>query len=181
MNPMVHSITMYSINNATLRQWYGKRTKIHDKLMLERKIRLPEPPMSDSAKIPPAEVRVPITDRPPVPLDEQHVLNLPPCTVGISGRVRKNVFPPQPVESPANPDSEVQMVPLQSRPVQTSEGYLLQLPQKPFISQQVQPQSSLARSTERYRRQQEKKMQQESMIDLIVKVDVTVCTHVISV
>ena len=155
MNPKIYGLTLFSINNVTLSQWYCKRTKVQDRQMLERNIRLPEPPMTSNTTLPAAQVRVPITERPPVPPDQQHKFYLPQYTVGTSGRVRKQLFIPQPY-CPATPDSAFQslpvnVLPLQPVSMQQPSGYYQSLPQPVF------EQPTAARSTEWYRKQQEKK------------------------
>ena len=121
-NPIVQNLTLYSINNATLSQWYSKRTKTQDKQMLERNITLAEPPMSSDIPVPPAHVRLPVTEgtpdhvrlpvtwRTPEPPEQQHTFTLPPYTVGTRGRVRRQVV--FPAETPANPDSKFQRWPI---------------------------------------------------------------------
>ena len=143
-NPLVRDktgITLFAINHATLMQWYTKRTRQQEQDMLVQNIRLAEPPMVARTPLPPVLVRDPVTDIAPVPPHQQYKFVLPPYTVGISGRVRECRI--LPCESPANPESQFQRTPM---PVPVI-GMLT-----PSVSV-----STAARSTECYRRKQQKK------------------------
>ena len=159
MNPIVQSLKLYSINNATLSQWYTKRTNVQDKQMLERNIRLPEPPISGDTPLPAAHVRVPITERPPVPPGHQHQFTMQPYTVGTSGRVRKQIFQSQMecqgLDNQMFPQNLIQSAPLHTYPL---HPYYIQPLSQPAFSHQDAVQSPVPKSTEWCRKQKERQI-----------------------
>ena len=156
MNPLVNKVTLYSINNATLLQWYNKRTKTQDREMLERNITMTEPKMTSDTPVPAAQVMVPVTERPPVPQDQQHTFTLPPYTVGTSGRVKRQLIQ---TETPANPESDFQRLPINFTGIQVPQGLdpIQQLIFQPVVPQLGTPVQPMARTTEWYKRKKQEK------------------------
>ncbi len=128
-------ITLVEVNNATLIQWYNRRTKDQEHKMLEQGLRVPLPSLVATEELPPPIARQPI---PAVAPEQQHEFPLPENTAGMAS-VRRHL-----------------QLPSASATITSASGSSLSVTDTPGLPTTFQ---DLPRTTIWYKKRQEKRAQ----------------------